>query len=104
MNYKAAADKIIEAINARRIALGLKDTEHGKLIMLTTSQSFNDWVNADPDHSSHIAMATKCPLFQHATVDDLPADPRATVVEAHGITVGFMVDRLDQEAWQRKRF
>jgi hypothetical protein len=104
MNYEEVADKIVDAINTRRARQGIKDDEPGKLVILSTNQQFDDWITADPDNSARVALGAKCPLFQHSVVDDLPNDPDATVLEFNGTTVGFVVDRLDDEAWQRKRF
>lgn len=104
MNYEELADRLVNAINSRRIELGIKDGEPGKLLLVTTSQQFNDWINNEPDNSERIALGSHCPLLQHMAVNTLPNDPRATVITIEGTTIGFLVDRLDEEAWQRKQF
>jgi hypothetical protein len=105
MSFEATANDLIRAIKLRRIELGLNDDEPGKLVLLTTNKGFDDWINeGDHDNATHIAMGAKCPLFQHVLVEDLPDDPAATVLHLEGIEVGFVVDRLDDEAWNRKRF
>src|SRR5215216_4145701 len=102
MSYNDTANKLIESVNTRRLEIGMKDDEHGNLVVVATSRQFNDWILSDYDNSAHIALSTRCPVFQHIFVNELPNNPDITIVEVDDFEVGFIVNRLNDVAQQTK--
>jgi hypothetical protein len=105
MNYDEFANKLVASINARRAKIGLSEDAVGKLLIFNTSQDFEDWIAASPDNSAGIALGARCALFQHRVVSVLPDELESDqIVTEGGVSVGFIVDKLDDDAWQSKRF